>query len=246
VNGRTIVVETKGGTALVTGANRGIGQAIVEALLARDVRKVYATARRVETLAGLAVDPRVVPMRLDMVDAGDVAAAAAAAGDVTLLVNNGGSLEFADLLGGDLAAIHADLNTNYFGTLAVTRAFVPVLQRNGGGAIVNLLSLVALGAVRGMGGYSVSKAAAASMTQAVRAQVAAMGITVHGVFPGAVDTDMIRAFDMPKTSPQEVAQAILDGVEAGEEDIFPDAMSRAGRQAWRDDPKALERQMAAI
>ena len=239
-------METKGATALVTGANRGIGRAIVKALLARDVRKVYATARHLETVAGLAADPRVVPMRLDMVDAEDVAAAAAAAGDVTLLVNNGGSLEFADLLGGDLAAIRSDLNTNYFGTLAVTRAFVPVLQRNGGGAIVNLLSLVALGAVRAMGGYSVSKAAAASMTQAVRAQVAAMGITVHGVFPGAVDTDMIRAFDMPKTSPEEVAQAILDGVEAGEEDIFPDAMSRAGHQAWHDDPKALERQMASI
>ena len=97
-----------------------------------------------------------------------------------------------------------------------------------------------------MGGYSVSKAAAASMTQAVRAQVADLGITVHGVFPGAVDTDMIRAFDMPKTSPEDVARAILDGVEAGEEDIFPDAMSRAGHQTWRDDPKALERQMASI
>ncbi|WP_034215853.1 SDR family oxidoreductase [Actinoplanes subtropicus] len=240
------MVETKGATALVTGANRGLGRAIVEALLARDVRKVYATARRLETLTDLATDPRVVPMRLDLVDAGDVAAAAAAAGDVTLLVNNAGSLEFTDLLGGDLTAIHADLNTNYFGTLAVTRAFVPVLQRNGGGAIVNLLSLVALGAVRAMGGYSVSKAAAASMTQAVRAQVADLGIAVHGVFPGAVDTDMIRAFDMPKTSPQEVADAILDGVEAGEEDIFPDAMSRAGHQAWRHDPKALERQMASI
>ncbi|WP_255658418.1 SDR family oxidoreductase [Actinoplanes sp. L3-i22] len=233
-------------TALVTGANRGIGRAIVEALLARGAHKVYATARRLETLTGLAADPRVVPLRLDLLDAGEVAAAAATAGDVTMLVNNGGSLAFADLLGGDLAAIRSDLDTNYFGTLAITRAFVPVLRRNDGGAIVNLLSLVALGAVRGMGGYSVSKAAAASMTQAVRAQVADLGITVHGVFPGAVDTDMIRAFDMPKTSPEEVAAAILDGVEAGEEDIFPDALSRAGRQTWRDDPKALERQMASI
>jgi len=240
------VAETTGATALVTGANRGIGRAIVEALLARGARKVYATARRLETLAGLGADPRVVPMRLDMLDADNVAAAAATAGDVTLLVNNGGSIEFADLLSGDLTAIRSDLDTNYFGTLTVTRAFVPVLRSNGGGAIVNLLSLVALGAVRGMGGYSVSKAAAASMTQAVRAQVADLGITVHGVFPGAVDTDMIRAFDMPKTSPEEVAAAILDGVEAGEEDIFPDAMARAGHHAWRGDPKALERQMASI
>jgi NAD(P)-dependent dehydrogenase (short-subunit alcohol dehydrogenase family) len=188
----------------------------------------------------------VVPLKLDITDADDVVAAAAVAGDVNLLVNNGGSLEFADLLNGELSAIHADLATNYFGTLAVTRAFVPVLQRNGGGAIVNLLSLVALGAVRGMGGYSVSKAAAASMTQAVRAQVADLGITVHGVFPGAVDTDMIRAFEIPKTRPKDVAHAILDGVEAGEEDIFPDPMARDGHQTWRDDPKALERQMASI
>jgi len=234
------------GTALVTGANRGLGRAIVEALLARGVRKVYATARSIETLVDVAKDPRVVPLKVDITDAGGVAAAAAAAGDVTLLVNNGGSLEFADLLHGELSAIHADLDTNYFGTLAVTRAFVPVLLNNGGGAIVNLLSLVAFGAVRGMGGYSVSKAAAASMTQAVRAQVADMGITVHGVFPGAVDTDMIRAFDMPKTSPKEVANAILDGVEAGVEDIFPDPMSENGYKAWREDPKTLERQMGSI
>ena len=240
------MVQVNTGPALVTGANRGIGRAIVDALLARGTKKVYATARRIETLADLATDPRVVALQLDITDAGEVAAAAAAAGDVTLLVNNGGSLEFADLLAGELAAIDADLRTNYFGTLAVTRAFVPVLERNGGGAIVNMLSLVALGAVRGMGGYSVSKAAAASMTQAVRAQVAGLGITVHGVFPGAVDTDMIRAFEIPKTSPADVAHAILDGVEAGDEDIFPDPMSRDGHKAWRDDPKALERQMASI
>ncbi|WP_239118229.1 SDR family oxidoreductase [Paractinoplanes ferrugineus] len=230
-------------TALVTGANRGIGRAIVGALLERGIKKVYATAR---DAAGVAADPRVLVLRLDITDAEQVAAAASIAGDVTLLVNNGGSLEFADLLAGDLAAIETDLRTNYLGTLAVTRAFVPVLRANGGGAIVNMLSLVALGAVRGMGGYSVSKAAAASMTQAVRAQVAGLGITVHGVFPGAVDTDMIRAFDMPKADPADVARTILDGVEAGAEDIFPDPMARDGHRTWRTDPKILERQMAAI
>jgi NAD(P)-dependent dehydrogenase (short-subunit alcohol dehydrogenase family) len=236
------MMNVNGTVALVTGANRGIGRAIADALLARGAAKVYATARSVESLT----DPRVVALPLDITDAGQVAAAAAVAGDVTLLVNNGGSLEFADLLGGELAAIDADLRTNYLGTLAVTRAFVPILRGNGGGAIVNMLSLVALGAVRGMGGYSVSKAAAASMTQAVRAQVAGMGITVHGVFPGAVDTDMIRAFDMPKARPYDVANAIIDGVEAGDEDIFPDPMARDGHRAWRDDPKKLERRMAAI
>jgi NAD(P)-dependent dehydrogenase (short-subunit alcohol dehydrogenase family) len=240
------MVDVTTSTALVSGANRGIGRAIVRELLDRGATKVYATARRIDTLAELTVDRRVVALELDITDTDEVTAAAAAAGDVTLLVNNGGSLAFADLLAGDLAAIHSDLTTNFLGTLALTRAFVPVLRDNGGGAIVNMLSLVALGAVRGMGGYSVSKAAAASMTQAVRAQVADLGITVHGVFPGAVDTDMIRAFEMPKTSPREVARAILDGVAAGDEDIFPDAMARQGHQVWRADPKALERQMAAI
>jgi NAD(P)-dependent dehydrogenase (short-subunit alcohol dehydrogenase family) len=240
------MVRVNTSAALVTGANRGIGRAIVEALLARGPRKVYAAARSTDTLADLVGDPRVVPVQLDITDAAQIQAAAAVAGEVTLLVNNGGSLAFADLLAGDLADIRSDLDTNYLGTLAVTRVFVPVLERNGGGAIVNLLSLVALGAVPGMGGYSVSKAATTSMTQAVRAQVADKGITVHGVFPGAVDTDMIRAFEIPKTSPADVAHAILDGVEAGEEDIFPDPMSRDGHKLWRDDPKALERQMASI
>ena len=240
------MVHIKGSTALVTGANRGIGRAVVEALLARDAKKVYATARDIETLAGFGTDLHVVPLKLDITDADDVVAAAAGAGDVNLLVNNGGSLEFADLLGGGLRRSTRTSRPTISAPSPSSGRSFRCLQHNGGGAIVNLLSLVALGAVRGMGGYSVSKAAAASMTQAVRAQVARSGITVHGVFPGAVDTDMIRAFEMPKTSPKEVAQAILAGVEAGEEDIFPDPMARDGHKAWRADPKALERQMASI
>ncbi|WP_433047796.1 SDR family oxidoreductase [Dactylosporangium sp. CS-033363] len=239
-------MQITGSTALVSGANRGLGRALVSALLDRGATKVYAAARRPETLTPFGGDERVVPIRLDLTDPGQIARAAATAGDATLLVNNGGSLHFADPLTGDLAAIEADLRTNFTGTLAMSRAFVPVLEGNGGGAIVNLLSLVVLGAVPAMGGYSASKAAAASLTQALRAQLADRKITVHGVYPGAVDTDMIRDFPIPKTAPALVAAAILDGVEADEESIFPDPMARQGHRAWREDPAAFARQMGAM
>jgi short-subunit dehydrogenase len=121
-----------------------------------------------------------------------------------------------------------------------------VLEHNGGGAIVNMLSLVVFGSVPPIGGYSASKAAAASITQALRAQLADKGISVHGVYPGAVDTDMIRAFQIPKTGVRQVAAAILDGIEAGRSDIFPDPMAQSGYQAWRGDPAAFERQMASM
>jgi NAD(P)-dependent dehydrogenase (short-subunit alcohol dehydrogenase family) len=237
----------KDSTALITGANRGIGRALVEALLARGAGKVYAAARRVETVEDLtALDRRVVPVPVDLTDPEQIDQAAKLAGDTTLLVNNGGSLAFADPLDGDLAAIELDLRTNFLGTVLMARSFVPVLERNGGGAIVNLLSLVVFGSVPAMAGYSASKAAAASATQALRAQLADRPITVHGVFPGAVDTDMIRDLPIPKASPADVATAILDGVEAGAENIFPDPMAQGGYRAWRADPAAFERQMGSM
>ena len=150
---------------------------------------------------------------------------------MTLLVNNAGSLAFGDPLSADLTTIEVDWRTNYLGTLAMSRAFAPVLDRNGGGAIVNLLTLVAYAPVPDMAGYSASKAAAASTTSALRAKLASKNITVHGVYPGAVDTDMIRDFPIPKTSSGDVAAAILDGVEAGEIVIHPDPMAQNGLQA---------------
>ncbi len=240
-------MQINGCAAFVSGANRGLGKALVEALLDRGAARVYAGARRIETVQDLAErDPRVVPVALDITDAEQVDQAAKLAADATLLVNNGGSLAFADPLTGDLDAIESDMRTNFVGTISMSRAFAPVLERNGGGAIVNLLSLVVFGAVPPMGGYSASKAAAASITQALRAQLADKGIAVHGVFPGAIDTDMIRNFQIPKTSASDVAAAILDGVEAGQNNIFPDPMSQSGYHAWREDPAAFERQMSSI
>ncbi|HEY0836269.1 MAG TPA: SDR family oxidoreductase [Azospirillum sp.] len=235
-------------TAVVTGANRGIGRALVDALLARGARRVYAAARSVRTLdvACLVHGARIAPVALDVGDADGVRRAAALARDATLLINNAGVLSSGSLLEVPEGAVRADMEVNLFGTLAMVRAFVPVIRANGGGAIANILSVSALAATPSLGAYSASKAAALSVTQSVRADAAPMGITVHGVFPGPVATDMSRAIDIAKADPNDVAAAILDGLEAGEEDIFPDGMARQVGNTWRSNPLALARQFATL
>jgi NAD(P)-dependent dehydrogenase (short-subunit alcohol dehydrogenase family) len=230
-------------TALVTGANRGIGRALVTALLEAGARRVYAAARDPATIAD--DDPRVVPLRLDVTDAAQVAAAARQARDVTLLVNNAGVLDFGGPLDVSQAALERNFATNFFGPLATARAFAPAIEANGGGAIVNVLTIVALASMPGLAGYNASKAAAWSMTQALRASLAGRGIAVHAVFPGPVDTEMAAAITFPKTGAQDVAKAIVAGVAAGQEDVFPDPMSQQVYEAWRQDHKAVERQFAA-
>jgi len=138
-----------------------------------------------------------------------------------------------------------ELATNYLGTLDVTRAFVPALERNGG-AIANILSIASLASTRGMAGYSASKAAAFSMTQSLRAQVAERGIRVHGVFPGPIDTDLADGIEIDKAAPDAVAREIVDGLLEDAEDIYPDAVSRAVAATWHRDPKALERELSAF
>ncbi|MFY7962383.1 MAG: SDR family oxidoreductase [Elsteraceae bacterium] len=235
-------------TALVTGANRGIGLALVTALLKAGARKVYAGARNPDQLAAaVALDPnRVTPLRLDIADRSQVDAAAAAAGDVEILINNAGVLDFGDALTVPVAAIERNFAVNVFGTLAMARAFAPIIEKNGGGAITNLLSVVSLASIPGLAGYNASKAALWSLTQSLRGTLAARGISVHGVFPGPVDTDMASEITMPKTSPAEVAQAILEGMASGAEDIFPDPMAREVYAGWSKDHKAVERQFAAL
>jgi NAD(P)-dependent dehydrogenase (short-subunit alcohol dehydrogenase family) len=227
-------------TVLVTGANRGIGQALVEEALKRGARQVYAGTRR--PLAH--PDRRVTPVPLDVTDAAQVRAAAESVGSLDVLVNNAG-LAFVDDLS-DPAALEQHLAVNLFGTYGVTRAFLPSLIRSRG-AIVNVLSLSALATVPITPAYSISKAAAFSLSQSMRALLAGQGVTVHAVLPGPVDTDMIRGWDIAKTSPESVARAIVDGVESGEDDIFPDPMSASMEESWRSGPvKALERQNAGL
>ena len=241
-------MKIRNATALVTGANRGIGRALVAALLSSGVKKVYACARDTSTLKEIVAQDkqRLVALRLDVVNTELVSAAAKAAPDVNLLFNNAGVLEFGGILEVPQDKIARQFATNFYGKLNMASAFAPIIEKNGGGAIVNLLTLVALASMPGLSTYNASKAAAWSMTQSLRAALAGKAIQVHGVFPGAVDTDMLAGVDMPKTGPAAVAGAILAGIEAGEEDIFPDPMSTQLYAAWRQDHKAVEKQFATM
>jgi len=223
---------------VVTGASRGLGRHLVDALLERGAPKVYALARDTTTVRQ---DARVVAVAFDLTDAATIAAAAASCADATLLINNASTAEFAGPLEAEPDAIRREIAVNYEGTYATIRAFVPVLGRNGGSQIVNVLSLLSLASTPPMTGYSASKAAAHSLTQALRPVLAARGITVHGAYPAGIDTDMLAGIDAPKTAPAEVAARLLDGLAAGQEDIFPDPNAEAMSQMWWSDPKALER-----
>lgn len=241
-------MQIKNAHVLVTGANRGIGEAFVTALLQNGAARVYAAARRLDDLKTLvALDPqRIHALKLDVTKADDIAAAAALAQDVNLLINNAGVLDFGSLLEVPAEAVRRNMDTNYYGMLHTTRALIPVIEANGGGAVVNMLTLVALASMPSLAAYNASKAAAWSMTQSLRADLAKRRIQVFGVFPGAVDTDMIRQVDIAKTPAATVAQAVLEGIIAGTEDIFPDPMSKQLYSAWRVDHKAVEHQFASM
>lgn len=241
-------MKIKNATALVTGANRGIGRAIVKALLDSGVNKVYACARDTDKLKEVvALDSkRVIALKLDVVDQSLINAVVQAAPDVNILFNNAGVLEFGGILEVSHEKIVRQFNTNFYGKLNMARAFAPVIEKNGGGAIVNTLTLVALASMPGLSTYNASKAAAWSMTQSLRAGLAGKSIEVYGVFPGAVDTDMLAGVEMPKTSPADIASAVIAGIESGNEDIFPDPMSTQLYAAWKQDHKAVEKQFATM
>jgi len=207
-------------TALVTGANRGLGRAFAEALRDRGARKVYATARRPEN-----VDiPGVEVLALDVTDPASVAAAAAVARDVTLVVNNAGTSTGANLVTGDAAAIRLEMDTHFFGTLEVVRAFAPALRANGGGAILNVLSALSWFSFDGSNAYAAAKAAAWSLTNGIRLELP--GTQVTGLHLGTADTDMTRDLvGYPKLAPAEVARIAFDGIEAGEIEIVADEWS---------------------
>jgi NAD(P)-dependent dehydrogenase (short-subunit alcohol dehydrogenase family) len=225
---------------LVTGGNRGIGRALVEEALRRGANRVYAGTRG--PLAH--PDGRVTPLTLDVTDAAQIQAAADQVESLDVLINNAGIWLYDDL--SDRAALDQHLAVNLFGPYGVTRAFLPLLTR-ARGVIVNNVSLMALAPFPLTPAYSLSKAAAFSLTQSLRALLAGQGVRVHAVLTGPVDTEMTRSLDIPKASPESVARAIFDGVESGEEEIFPDPLSQALAERWRSGAaKALERQNAAL
>jgi NAD(P)-dependent dehydrogenase (short-subunit alcohol dehydrogenase family) len=236
-------MEIEGSIALVTGANRGLGRALVSALVEAGAARVYASARDEKKVA--ANSPRIVPLTLDTTKPEQISAAARKASDVTLLINNAGTFTSFNLLTATQAEIDADFRTNAFGMLAVIKAFLPVLERaQGGAAIVNVLSLSSLASLPSMGGYAASKAAAYSITQALRPELKKKRIDVLAGLFGPIDTDMVRSLNMPKTSPADAAQALLAGVARSEDEIFPDPLARQMGALWSKSPKELERAFA--
>jgi NAD(P)-dependent dehydrogenase (short-subunit alcohol dehydrogenase family) len=241
-NGKEIVimVTIADKAVLVTGANRGIGRALVEEALSRGAKRVYAGTRQPLVHS----DGRVTPLTLDVTSAAQTQRAVEKVESLDVLVNNAGLALYDDL--SDRSVLERHLAVNLFGTYGVTQAFLPLLTR-ARGAIVNNLSVNAFAPLPLIPSYSISKAAAFNLTQSLRALLAGRGVKVHAVLTGFVDTDMTRGVDMPKASPESVARAIFDGVEKDEEDIFPDPMSASMAESWRSGAaKALERQYVAI
>lgn len=244
-----MAIAISGSVALVTGSNRGIGRALVEALLEKGASKVYAGARELDSLNDLVAThgDRVVGIELDITNAEQIKAAAAKATDVDLLINNAGVVGQAGVAITDpqnIAIGRREMEVNFFGTLAVTQAFAPILAANGGGGIANLASVAALVNFPLFATYSASKAAVHSLTQVLR--ISLPNTHVAGIYPGPVDTDMTEDIPFEKASPQEVANNILNALEKGQEEIFPDGMAQQMGAGYEQSPKGLEHQVAAM
>src|SRR3954463_7435097 len=238
-------MKIEGSVALVTGANRGIGKALAEELLARGAAKVYAGVRDVQSVT----DPRLVAVELDVTDAAQVASVAKELGDVELVVNNAGIGSAATPLAASLDDARAELEVNYLGLVSTTQAFAPVVAANGGGAFVNVLSVASWVGLPRLATYSASKSAAWGYTNAARVELARQGTQVVGVHVGFVDTDLTAALDVDKIEPAVVAAAALDAIEAGEPGAFVDDVSRHVKAGLSDDQRTLypqlEREFAA-
>lgn len=242
-------MEINNAVVLVTGANGGLGSHFVAQLLQLQVAKIYVCARSANKLQPLvALDPtKIIPIELDVTNPQSVTAAAASCPDVTLLINNAGtSLNHGIISAPDLESARAEMDVNYFGMAAMCRAFAPILKQHGGGTIVNILSLLGKVNLPFSGSYSASKAAAISMTQSVRAELAAQNTLVVGVMPGTVDTDLAKAWPDPKVAPAEVAKAALQAVVDKVEDVYPGEQAAQVSAQLLADPKGVEKYMASF
>ena len=237
----------EGKVALITGSNRGIGLALVEELLVRGASKVYAAARNTDSLQGLVEShgERVVPVALDVTQPDQVETVAAASSDTQVVVNNAGYAAQTDLFAEDISAARQEFEVNYWGTLHMVRAFIPIIESNGGGALINIGSLASLVNFPPFPTYSDSKAAVHSLTQGIRLTRGG-SIQVVGVYPGPVDTDMAKTLEMDKATTQSVATAILNGLEAGETDIFPDPVAEGFVGPYEAGAKTLENNTAEM
>jgi short-subunit dehydrogenase len=232
----------KDSTVLITGATGAIATALIAALTARGAKKIYAAAR---DPSALAASDRLVPLKMDVTSDGDVNKAAAAATDITILINNAGvNHNTAFLLAADMSIAREELECNYLAPLRVTRAFAPALIANKG-VVLNMLTILSRVNLPFMGSYCASKAAALSLTQGLRAELGPRGVRVAAALPGAVDTRMTAGLPIPKMSPAEAATEILDGFESGEEEIYVGDMARGLAEGLAKDPKGVERQLAS-
>jgi short-subunit dehydrogenase len=245
---KVIIMQLSNSVVLVTGANRGIGRVFVAELLKRGASKIYVAARDTTSLKALLKDGdrRLVPLPLDITDPDQVAAAAVIASDVTLLINNAGYAAFEGAISApDIDHARHEMEVNYFGTLALTRAFAPVLARNGGGALLNMLSMLSLISLPVAATYSASKAASLSLTRSVRAELSAQGTQVVGVLAVQTETEMGAKLPEPRMTPQEVVTDALDAIRAGTNDeIVAGDQSRSIHAAFTADPKGLQAKMS--
>jgi NAD(P)-dependent dehydrogenase (short-subunit alcohol dehydrogenase family) len=234
-------MDIAGSVALVTGANRGLGARFATELLARGASKVYATSRNPASVSVQGVE--VLP--LDLLDQDSIEAAAKAASDVTLLVNNAGISTGQNLVRGDRAEVRREMETNFFGTLAVTRAFADILAANGGGAIINVLSALSFFSWDGVTSYCASKAAEWSLTAGTRVELTPQGTHVLGLHLGGADTDMMAGYDGPLLDPSDVVRTALDGLEAGQVEVLVDEWSRTAKAGVAQEPATFYAQIAA-
>ncbi|MDN3243493.1 SDR family oxidoreductase [Glycomyces tritici] len=233
-------MEIQGSIAIVTGANRGLGRRFAQQLLERGAAKVYAGARRIAS-----VDlPGVVPLQLDITDPASVAAAAKTAADATILINNAGIATFANLVEGDEDAIRREMETNFFGTLNMVRAFAPVLGANGGGAVLNILSVLSWRAFGVGNAYAAAKAASWSLTNGARLELAAQGTQVIGLHVAGIDTDMLAAVEAEKSDPADIARAGLDGIASGALEVLADRNAVELKAILSADPGVIYPELA--
>ncbi|MFJ9242025.1 SDR family oxidoreductase [Streptomyces sp. NPDC101776] len=234
------MTNIEGAVVLVTGGSRGIGRALVEALYERGAKKVYATARDPKTVT----HPDAVPLALEVSDPASVAAAAEQAQDVTIVINNAGASVNANFLDSPVEDVRREFETNFYGPLLVTRAFVPIIERNGGGHILNVHSVLSWLGV--LGSYSASKAALWSQTNSLRLDLKPRGIEVTGLHVGYVDTDMAAHVDGPKSTPESVAAQALDGIESGAFEVLADDLTRQVKAGLSAEGGALYPQLATV
>ncbi len=233
------MLKVNNATVMITGASRGIGRALVTELLSKGAKKIYACARNIDSIENIK-DDRVTPIALDISDDEQINAAAEITKDANILINNAGINTVGSLLHSDITKVPDDLNTNFLGTLKMIRAIFPTIEANKGGKIVNIISICGFAAMPSIGGYSVSKAALFSATQALRTELKDKNIQLVGVFPGPVDTDMNEGLDIEMASPESLAREIVEKLDSHEEDIFPDSIAKKVHQMWTENPKLLE------